>query len=152
MDGSQMDDRERTERAMLEQAQAQLRTMFAGLQYDIPLLLFTSPGKNDLFSQTTRQVIRAVREITPKVSLLEFDLTHDKAGEWNATSSPTLLFDPEHYHIRWLGAPMGEEGKTFVEALLMLGMRETDISQESLKVLQKITSPRHIKIFVNSNL
>jgi len=63
--------------------------------------------------------------------------------------SPTILFDPDHYDIRWLGAPAGEEGKTMVEALLMLGYGQTGLSDESLKILERIQSPRHIKVFVS---
>lgn len=149
MDGNPIDGREQMERAMLEQAQAQLGALFQKLPHEIPLILFTGPGKNDLFSQATRQVIRGIREVAPKISLLEFDLNHEKAEEHNVTASPTLLFDPERYDIRWLGAPIGEEGRTFVEALLMLGRRETNLSEESQKVLEQIKSPRHIKLFVS---
>jgi len=44
---------------------------------------------------------------------------------------------------------MGEEARTFVEALLMMGNRSTDMSPEALKVLEKIPSPRQIKVFVS---
>jgi thioredoxin reductase (NADPH) len=63
--------------------------------------------------------------------------------------APTILFDPEHYNIRWLGAPMGEEGRCFVETLIMMGYRETNLNEESMKILQKIQSPRDVKIFVS---
>jgi thioredoxin reductase (NADPH) len=81
--------------------------------------------------------------------MLEYDLSHEIARKWNAQYSPTLLFDPEHYHVRWLGAPIGEEGRTFVEALIMMGYGKTDMSEESLKILQKIESPRNLKVFVS---
>ena len=35
--------------------------------------------------------------------------------------APAILFDPEHFKIRWLGAPLGEEGRILVQAILMLG-------------------------------
>jgi thioredoxin reductase (NADPH) len=100
-------------------------------------------------SDAARQLIRAVREITPKVILLEFDLSHDKARNFNITHAPTLLFDPERYRVRWLGAPVGEEGRTFVEALIMMGYRNTKLTDESRQVLEKITSPRDVKVFVS---
>ena len=140
---------EQSERAMLEQAQAQLSPIFENMPFEIPLILFTSPMKNELFSQATRQLIRAMRELTPKITLREYDLSHEMARKWNAEDVPALLFDPERYHIRWLGAPLGEEGRTFVEALIMMGYRKTDLSEESLKILQKIQSPRDIKVFVS---
>ena len=140
---------DRSEQAVFEQAQAQLAMVFEKMPYEIPLLLFASPGKNDLFNQAARQVIRAVRELTPKITLLEYNLTHEIAQKWNVEYSSTLLFDPEHYHVRWLGSPMGEEGRTFVEAIIMMGYRKSNMSEESLKVLGKIQSPRNIKVFVS---
>jgi thioredoxin reductase (NADPH) len=87
--------------------------------------------------------------MAPKVSLLEYDLSHELARKWNVEHSPTLLFDPEHYNVRWLGAPLGEEGRTFVQALIMMGYRRTELSEDSVKILQKIESPRAIKVFVS---
>ena len=138
-----------SEQAMLDQAQAEMVKLFENMPNEIPLILFTSAGRNDPFVEATRQVIRAVREITPKISLREYDLNHEAAQEWDAEQSPTILFDPENTHIRWLGAPVGEEGRTFIEALIMLGYRETKLSDESLKILNKLESPRHIKVFVS---
>jgi thioredoxin reductase (NADPH) len=59
------------------------------------------------------------------------------------------LFDPDRYHIRWLGAPIGEEARTLVEALIMMGHRTSGLSEESLKVLKKIDSERQVKVFVS---
>jgi thioredoxin reductase (NADPH) len=106
-------------------------------------------GNNDLFNQAARQLIRAFREITPKIEFREYDLNHDLAKKWDVYRSPTILFDPESYPIRWLGAPMGEEGRTFLEALLLIGMENSNLSDQALKVLDKIESKRDIKVFVS---
>jgi thioredoxin reductase (NADPH) len=139
----------KTEYALMEQLQDQLRPVFKDLPHEIPLLLFTRPGKNEPFSHATRFLIRAVREVSPRITLREFDLSHDLAEKWKVAHAPTLLFDPDRYHVRWLGAPIGEEARTFVEALLMMGHRETNLSEDSLQVLKKIDSPRQIKLFVS---
>ena len=139
----------RSEAAAMEQLQAQLKPIFKNLPHEVPLLLFTRPGKNDLFSQAARFIIRAVREVSPKITLREFDLSHDQGKKWRVHHVPTLLFDPERYQVRWLGAPIGEETRTFVEALLMMAHKKTDLSEEAKKVLMKIDSPRQIKVFVS---
>jgi len=146
-DGVQTQDN--VEKAVLEQAQAQLVKILGEMPNDIPLLLFATPLRNDLFSDAARKVIRAVRQLAPKVSLREYDLSHEIADKWNAEYSPSLVFDPEHYNIRWLGAPVGEETLTFIEILKMLGYRKSDISEPSSKVLENIDSPRDIKVFVS---
>ena len=140
---------ETSHRAEEERVRAQLEKLFQNMPNQIPLFLFTEPGVNEPFNSGARQVIRLIREMTSQVTLREFGLDHALAKKWKATSSPTILFDPEHFQIRWLGAPVGEEGKTFVAALQMMGFRATGLSQDSLKILQKIREPRALKIFVS---
>lgn len=146
MDNAREDE---SQRAFLEQARAQLISTFENMPHEVPLFLFTNPFKNEAFNEVARQLIRAFRQITPKITLREFDLGHETAKKWGIEYAPTLLFDPDRYHVRWLGAPVGEEGRTFVEALTMMGYRKTNLTTESLKVLEKIQSPRHVKVFVS---
>jgi len=119
------------------------------LPHEVPLILFTQPGKNDVFSAACRFLVRAVREVNPKVTLREYDLKHAMAKKMNVTRAPTLVLDPDRYKVRWLGAPIGEEARTFVEGVLMMGNRSSELSRESLKVLKKISSPREVKVFVS---
>jgi thioredoxin reductase (NADPH) len=127
----------------------QLRATFEQMPHDIPLYLFTAKGHEDVFTKANRQVIRAFREISPKVTLREYDLDHKLAQKYNITSSPTLLIAPERYSIRWLGAPMGEEARTLLETLMLVGLGQSHLSDQSLKVIKKIDSPRNIKVFVS---
>jgi thioredoxin reductase (NADPH) len=127
----------------------QLRETFANLPNDIPLYLFADDSREDAFVQATRQVVRAFRQLTPKITLKEFRLNHELALKHDVQSSPTLIIDPDHYNIRWLGAPMGEEGRSFLEAMILIGAGHSDLSDQSFKVLEGIDSPRRIKIFVS---
>jgi thioredoxin reductase (NADPH) len=127
----------------------QLKASLEQLPNDIPLYLFTAKGDDDVFVQANRQVIRAFRELASKITLREFDLGHQLALKWNVTSSPTLLIAPERYAIRWLGAPMGEEARTFLEILILVGLGQSTLSEQSLKIINRIDSPRKIKLFVS---
>jgi len=73
------------------------------------------------------------------------------AEKWNVTQSPTILFDPDRFNIRWLGAPLGEEGRIFLEALLLVGFGQSQLSDQSLKMIEKIDSRREIKVFVSAS-
>jgi len=127
----------------------ELRRSFANFTHEIPLYLFAQPGKNDVFADACRQIVRAFRELTPKITLKEFGLDHELAVKWGIESVPTLVIDPDHYHIRWLGAPLGEEGRSFLEAMLLMGMGKSGLSAQSQKVLQQIEQPRKIMVFVS---
>jgi thioredoxin reductase (NADPH) len=127
----------------------QLKDTFEKLPNDITLYLFTAKGHEDAFTHGNRQVIRAFRELSARITLREYDLDHELAKKYNITSSPTLLIAPERYSIRWLGAPLGEEARTFLEILILVGLGQSHLSDQSLKVIKKIDSPRNIKIFVS---
>jgi thioredoxin reductase (NADPH) len=146
-DDNQGSDEDREKEA--REIDRELRKTFDRMPNRIPLLLFTNPMKNEPFNEAARQIIRAVRQLTDKVDLLEFDLSHKTAKKWNAERSPTLLFDPDRYHIRWLGAPAGEEVRTFVQALVMMGQGKTPLGEQARKILERIDGPRHIRVFVS---
>jgi thioredoxin reductase (NADPH) len=145
-----VNDRDEPARDMASEAYLrQLRQAFEQLPNDIPLLLFADKGRDDVFVQATRQVIRAFRELSPRITLKEYDLAHELARRYQVVSSPTLLIAPGKYGIRWLGAPMGEEARTFLETLLLVGMGKSNLSEQSRKVIRRIDTPRSIKVFVS---
>ena len=127
----------------------QLKATFEQLPNEIPLYLFTAKGHEDVFTHANREVVRAFRELSTKITLREYDLDHELAKKWNVTHSPTLLIAPERYSIKWLGAPMGEEARTFLEILILVGLGKSQLSEQSLKVIKRIESARQIKIFVS---
>ena len=83
----------------VQDAQREIERVFQGLSSEVPIVLFTQPGANDMFCDYARQAIRFFRQTTDKILIREFNLDHDKAKEWNVTHSPTILFDPENYNI-----------------------------------------------------
>ncbi len=129
--------------------QRKLTELFGNMDHDIPLLLFTDQTINSQYNDAMRAFIRAIREVSDRVSLREYDHNHELAQQYNINHFPTLLFDPDHISIRWLGAPVGEEGRTFVEALILLGYGKSGISNPSRNILEKITTPRTVKLFVS---
>jgi thioredoxin reductase (NADPH) len=133
----------------MHEAQAHLRMLFEKMPNKIDLLMFTSPDKNELFSQAARQVIRTLRDLSPKITLHEFDISHKKAKDLKVEYAPTLFINHDRYKIRWYGAPIGEETRTLVEAVIMLGYGETHMSKDSKKILDRITDQRNIKLFVS---
>jgi thioredoxin reductase (NADPH) len=127
--------------------QDQLRAVLDQLPHPVPLFLFTRQGTNDAYNEAARQVLRAFAKLSKNIELKEHDLSHKLAEKWSVTLSPTILFDPERYAIRFLGAPMGEEGRTFLEALVLIGLRKSNLSDQSLKILKRVDSPRKVKLF-----
>jgi len=127
----------------------QLKMTFEKMPHDIDLILFTQKGKEDAFAEGSRQIVRAFRELTPRIRLREYGLDHEMASKYQIEYAPTLLIAPDRYGIRWMGAPLGEEARTFLETMLMVGNGKSGLSEQSRKVIAKIDSIRRIKIFVS---
>ena len=142
---NQMDD------AQMQQVQRELSRMLANIPRDIELRLYTQPGRNDVFNDAARQGIRFFRQLTDKLILREYDLDHESARRSGITHSPTLVFDPDHYDVRWLGAPLGEEGRIFLEALLLIGSRQDALNEQSRRVIDTIDQRRRLRVFVSAS-
>jgi thioredoxin reductase (NADPH) len=133
----------------LKDADPKIKAVFQPMKNPVPVLLFTVKGKNEQYCNAARNVIEAFGELTPKISLNEFDADHSEGRKRNIQYSPTMIFDPENCNIRWYGAPVGEETRTFIELVLMIGNKRSDAGEESKKILNRITSPRNIRLFIS---
>lgn len=136
--------------ATQENFMRQLSQTFEKLPYDIPIYMFIRKGQDDVYAQTNRQIVRAFRELSSKITFREYFLDHELAQKWNIEHSPTLLIAPDRVNIRWVGAPLGEEGRTFLETLIFVGMGKSNLNEQTQRVLQKIDSPRNVKVFVSA--
>ena len=133
-----------------DQFMRQLKQTFEKLPNDIPIYMFVERGRDDIFSQTNRQIVRAFRELTSKITFREHQMDHELARKWNVDRSPSLLIAPERVNIRWIGAPLGEEGRIFLETLIFVGLGKSNLNDQTLKVLKKIDTPRRVKVFVSA--
>lgn len=130
-------------------AKEQLKKLFSALRRPINVYLFTQKNKNETYNELADQVFRWFKDVTDKIIFTPHSLDHELAKKWNVTHSPTLVFEPDRYNIHWLGAPIGEEGRTLVELLLLLGLEKSGLHEESRKILERIDTPREIKVFVS---
>lgn len=126
-----------------------LRVAFDALPNKVTVMLFSENGQNDVLNKAARDLLRSFNKISNKIELSEFELNGAEAKKLNVTSSPTLVFDPDQYSIRYLGVPYGEEGRTLVGMLLLLGFRTGNLSEQSQKVVKRIGSKRDVKVFVS---
>jgi thioredoxin reductase (NADPH) len=131
--------------------EAQLQHIFQNLSYPVSIHLFSLKKTNEAYVQAAREFLDALSRLSQNIVFDEhsIDSEPEMATEFGVSFSPTLVFEPQQFHITWRGAPVGEEAKTFVQALLLLGNRHSSISQESQKILSGLQEPRQIKVFVS---
>ena len=139
-DGMQMDE---------GAAVKQLQETLDRLPNDIPLYLFASADDDDIFTQGCRQIAMAFERLSPRIKFQELPLDHELARKWKVTSGPTLLLAPQRYSIRWLGAPVGEEGRSFLEAIILIGLGDSRLNDQSRQIIKQINEQRRVRIFVS---
>ena len=142
-------EQQRTQEVMKEKTDAELGKLFRAIPSEVRLLFFSSSDRDDSISRSAREVIRGVQRISSKIIFEEHHPGDAVSRQWDVNHTPVLIFEPERYRVRWLGAPLGKETRTFVQALVMMGYRKTGVSEDSLKILRRIDSPRHIRLFVS---
>lgn len=126
---------------------AQLSAALEQLPYPVNIHLFARG--NDPFNQGAREALRVFADISPKLIVHEHKPGGKTAQKMGVQDSPTLLFEPERYRIRWVGAPLGEEGRTFVEMLFLIGRADSDLSEDSQKMLKRLEEFREVRVFVS---
>lgn len=127
----------------------QLKEMFAGISHDIPVYLFSRKDENEGEIQAGREILSAFASVSKRIKFKEYNLSHKLAKKWGVSQSPTIVFAPELYRIHYLGIPLGEEGRTLVETLLLVGSRASRVNEQARRVLARIDSPRKLRVFVS---
>lgn len=133
----------------IEAETEELKRLFSILKNKIHIFLFTKKDNNQVYNDIAGNVLRWFGSISDKLEVNPYSLSHRFAQKYKVKYSPTLLFEPETYEIKWLGAPVGEEGRAFVELIILLGTGKSTLSEDSEKILSNIYEKRHLRLFVS---
>ncbi len=128
----------------------ELKAVFERLPHPVSVYLVAGRAGEDVLSRAARELIRGFQGLSDRIRVTEVEPRDDLARKWKVNSIPTFLFDPEHYSIRYLGVPFGEEARTLLGILILLGYRSGNLTEQSARVLQRIDTPRRIKVFVSA--
>lgn len=131
-----------------EESRAQLTELFKEFKHPLGLDIFTLEGTNDPFNEFMLRFARDLARLTDKITVREFSVGGPEAREHGVSHSPTVLVAPERYRIRFVGAPVGEEGRSFLEALILASRRESGLSGVSRELLKDLDEKRVAKVFV----
>ena len=70
-------------------------------------------------STRPRSCWKALAELTDRLKVTYHTVGDELSVKRNVTRSPSILIAPDTYRIRYTGAPVGEEGRSFLVALMM---------------------------------
>ncbi len=126
-----------------------LRDTFKDLKDEVLVEVYTKDGANDTFNEIAVGLVKAISELTDKIKP-RFSRIGDEASKSRKVfRSPTVLIAPDKYAIRYTGAPVGEEGRSFIMALIMASTGKTFISDDSRQRLKRLKDKRHVMVFVS---
>ena len=125
-----------------------LRERFKALDKNVDFILFTKKGANNAYNELTRKFVAELVEINSKIRVRMYDIPSEHSSKYGVVRSPTVLIQPDLYNIRYTGAPAGEEGRSFIETIVRVSKRVSDLSQKSREILKKLRDDWHIMVFV----
>ncbi|MBN1281254.1 MAG: FAD-dependent oxidoreductase [Candidatus Thermoplasmatota archaeon] len=131
-----------------EDAKAVLRERFSALRDPVTLWVFTKKGENDPFNAITIAFAQELTQLSEKITVQQYSIGEKVSKDHRVNYSPTMLIQPQTYKIRYIGAPMGEEGRSFIETLLLVSQKQSNLSAASKKMLAQLKDPRDVQVFV----
>lgn len=121
---------------------------FKILKEKVVLEVFTSKLQENPYDDLTVTFAQALGALTDKIEVHLNTIGDKKSKEYQVTHSPTVLLQPQRYKLRYTGAPFGEEGRSFIEAIILASRNESNLSSSSKKILSKLKEKRSIQVFV----
>lgn len=126
-----------------------LREAFKGLVKDVSLHVFTKKGVNAQFSDALVNLVKSVAAIDSRIKPYFHGPDDEASRRYGVDRFPTLLISPEKYAIRYTGSPLGEEGRSFVAAILMASAGKGFLSPQSARRMAALDQRRDVRIFVS---
>jgi len=132
-----------------EDIKAALKEAFKELKDDVLIEVYTKIGVNDMFNGLAVDLINATAEASSKIKIKLYKVGDENSKNRNVHRPPTILIAPDKYSIRYTGAPLGEEGRSLVQSIIMASTGQTLVSPDTKKRLQRLKEKRHVRVFVS---
>jgi alkyl hydroperoxide reductase subunit AhpF len=134
--------------------QQRLRESFAEMTRPVRLLFFTQTLDCDSCPQT-RQILNELPPLSDTITIEEvnFVLEKDRAKEYGVDRVPSIAVAYEDgavikdSRIRFAGTPSGYEFMSLLQAILLVGGRESTLSPGNLARVSAVAQPITIQVF-----
>lgn len=129
-----------------------LKTEFeTKLEKPVRILMFTQEIECR-FCSDTRQLVQELATLDNRIAAEVYDFVADtdKVKEYGIDKIPALaIVSQKDYGVRIYGIPYGYELQTLIEAIINVSKGETDLTQNTKKILSEVKAPVHIQVFVS---
>jgi len=125
-------------------------TFLETLKDDVVIEVFTESGKNDQFNEAAMALVKALAPLSEKLKVTFHSTGDEQSVKRGVTRTPSILIAPDKYRIRFTGAPMGEESRSFLTAIIMASTGKPLLSEPSIKqIAEQLHEKRDIQVFVS---
>ncbi len=125
-------------------------TFDQGFREDIVIEVYTRKGTNDQFNDASIALVKSLAELSDKLKVSYHIVGDEQSAQRHVTRTPTVLIAPDKYQIRYTGAPVGEEGRSFMIALMMASTGNTILTEPAVsKIREQLHDKRDIRVFVS---
>ena len=124
-------------------------TFLEQLKDDVAVEVYTLAGINDKFNGFAVGLVRSLATLSDKIKASFHTVGDAQSHKRGVTRSPSVLIAPDKYRMRYTGAPMGEEGRSLLVAIMMASSGMTILSEPSIKKLAELREKRAIQIFIS---
>jgi alkyl hydroperoxide reductase subunit AhpF len=135
--------------------QDKLRESFDEMSASVRVLFFTQTLDCEPCLQT-RQILDELPALSDKIAIEEvnFILEKDKAAQYGIDRVPALALlsqdaggQTRDTRIRFLGSPTGYEFVSLVQAVLLVGGHDSQLTPENRGRVEAVTTPTTIQVF-----
>jgi thioredoxin reductase (NADPH) len=124
-------------------------TFFKELKDDVSLEVYTRDGVNDKFNEAAVTLIMALAGLSDKIKVSFHKVGDERSVKRNVHRSPTVLIAPDKYQLRYTGAPLGEEGRSLLVAILMASTGNSILTAPTMDKIGGLKEKRDIQVFVS---
>jgi thioredoxin reductase (NADPH) len=125
-----------------------LEERFKELDRKVILEVFVDEGSENPYNILTMLFVNDLARLSDKIEARVNTLDSKKSEKYMVTRSPTVLINPEQYKIRYTGAPVGEEGRSFIETIMLISKGQSGLNEDSRKILDDLSEKRHVQVYV----
>ena len=124
-------------------------SFFKDLKNDVAIEVFTLAGMNDQYNEAAVGLIRTLATLSPKIKASFHTVGDAQSQKRGVTRSPSVLIAPDKYRLRYTGAPVGEEGRSLLLAIMMASAGGVVLSEHAIQRLAELKDRREIQVYVS---
>ena len=128
-----------------------LKKEFIKIVKPVKLVYFTQAFECQ-YCELTRELLTELSDLSEKIKLEIYDFVKDKekVDHYKIDKIPAIVVEGEKdYGIRYFGVPAGYEFTTFIEDVISVSRRDSDLPEDVLSALARIQKPVHIQVLVS---